>query len=346
MGVSFHCVLQAVGLSSAVLLGGCSPQEGDLSDLSPMFDSGHEDAGDGAIPLDAGQLDASPPAQACDTIDEVFPPQACSGLGSEFAIQSIEVETLPLRILGSWYRCSPGELFLGEEGPAGIEFLEGGEWYALESPVQGSRPVRPIGAAPSGTWRFNPDGSFSMFSTNSDSGFGTLNVLVSCAPQQLVIAGQRFARGPAVNSPETIGNVGDFPDEDCVPGESREPDFDEEVLLERLVGIWRLCAGDIGDFWLDGPGDLFGIGIRADGTWRRVLRNGDDLVWGGHLADLGDFWIYDSDFGESIPWHIAFGPPVDEGFPYVNGVLQLSLEPRQWQVQSFDGQLLLFAGPN
>ena len=321
-----------------------------LGCLTACDDEDQDPAADARVSADGGTTpDMAPPVVGvCSpAVEDVYPSPACTGPVPELLIQDDDLPLARELLVGRWYRCSPGEIFIEDEDTDGIEFTADGEWYSLKSPTPGERPERLMDPQLHGTWEIDArDGLppvFRMKSSDEVLSLGGPPLSIGCDPHQLAMGRTYLARGPGAGPAPAVATVADFPDEDCAPGDLQTPmDTDEGAVLAGLAGLWRLCSGDRERKWLQGPGDIFGLGLTVEGVWTRLLRVGDQVVLGQHVGDVGGFFVFEDD--DQI-WRVDFGPPIDSGFPYINGELRVSEQPGRWQLETFDGEVFLFSGP-
>ena len=321
-----------------------------LTCLTACDDEDHDPAADAQVSTDGGATtDMAPSVGMCSpTVEDVYPSPACSGPVPELLIQDDDLPLARELLVGRWYRCSPGEIFIEDEDTDGIEFTADGQWYSLKSPTPGERPERLMDPRLHGTWALDlredrDPPTFCM--SSSDGVIGTVGTprSIGCDPHQLALGEAFLARGPGAGPAPAVAAVADFPDEDCAPGDLQTPmDTDEGAVLAGLAGLWRLCSGNREHDWLRGPGEVFGVGLTVEGVWTRLLRVGDQVVLGQHVGDVGGFFVFED---EDQTWRIDFGPPIESGFPYANGELRVSEQTGQWQLETFDGEVFLFSGP-
>lgn len=237
-----------------------------------------------------------PRSETCAPVeDDVLPSPAC---GSPFReVLREDPERLAALVVGRWTRCTmtPGDPF---QGATGLEIDVDGQWFLLEGPgfLRAQDPAR------RGRWEVlsELDAPFRsgvrLTTAVAEEGFGLVSAL-SCAPRQIVVNGETFARGPAFGGREVVAQVADFPEEACAESEIQRPPPADFVEAETgIQGIWRAC-GPWGRFALG-----FGLEILPDGRAYRLLREGSDIVRGAAYVDLLPWMI----LREGEQWSLSF----------------------------------------
>ena len=277
----------------------------------------------------------------CEPTEDVFPSPACTdiprpaiSIGQVSEAQREQVEEI---LVGRWTLCA-GDVPLrspaSTEVPMGLQLSADRSWAVLY--MRNGQPTASSHRDEVGTFSVVA-GRSSFLVRFSTADFSTSSLLLlGCGPDQMILESGLYARGGGRG---TALRVGVEPRMEACEMSGFEVDLPAEAseAMQALSGKWQACPDNASQGEIFWPGrslnqNEFGFELQPSGDWWRLYLEDGEVVWGGHLGDVGAWTAGPGHRTEEtwldLSWFVD-GISPDGSAVSVSGTVVLTENPRQ-----------------